>query len=117
MANQDNKKTNRLPTGMIKRSNPLTLSPTEDTSVAVKKVVKKQTPKQSIKGSKPIEVTLSGPKQFLFVLPRIDKSLLTALKDAFPILSNQALIEKALLILLKETRPNAYDDLIKSSQK
>jgi hypothetical protein len=117
MANQDSKKTNRLPTGMIKRSNPLTLTPTEETSNEGKKVVKKQNTKPTIKVAKPVEVSLSGPKQFLFFLPLFDKTLFTALKNTFPKLSNQALVEKALLTLLKEARPNTYDDLIKSNKK
>lgn len=117
MAKNQTIKASRLPTGMIKRSNPLTLTPTEETYDEGKKVVKKQTTKPTIKVAKPVEVSLSGPKQFLFFLPLFDKTLFTALKNAFPTLSNQALVEKALLTLLKEARPNAYDDLIKSNKK
>lgn len=117
MAEKDTNKEGRLPTGMIKRANPLTLSPSEESEKPVKTVAKKKTSVQPSPAKPTKDVTLTGPKQLLFFLPLLDKALLTSLKTAFPTLSNQALVEKALLTLLKETRPNAYDDLIKSIKK
>lgn len=115
MAEKETKSTNRLPTGMIKRANPLTLNASEETPVPVKKTAPKKT--STTKIAQPVAVSLKGPKQLMLFLPLVDKALLTALKTAFPTLSNQALVEKALLTLLKESRPNAYDDLIKSTKK
>lgn len=117
MAEKETKNTNRLPTGMIKRANPLTLNASEEVTPEMKKPAKKKPVATTEKVSKPTNITLKGPKQLMFFLPLIDKALLSAIKTAFPALSNQALVEKALLTLLKETRPNAYDDLIKGIKK
>jgi hypothetical protein len=112
---EKNQPSNRLPTGMIKRANPLTLKPTEEATLVTKKVTKKSQPKANPTKSSP--VVLTGAKQWFFILPLLNKELVRSIKNAFPGLSNQAIVEKALLTLLKEARPNAYDSLIKSMKK
>ena len=101
----------KTPTGMIKRSNPLSLG--ANTTSPNAKLVNKKT--VTVNSKKP-SVTLSGPKAFMFFIPMINRKLLQAIKAAYPQAKLSELVEKALLQLLKDERPNAYDELFKSGK-
>lgn len=113
MAEQESNKSTRLPTGMIKRANPLSLNPSEEKSQnrkQVSKTAKVQTVDEE-------NISLSGEKKFFFILPFVNKALLTELKNVFPSISNQSLLDQALLHLLRTKRPNAYASLVKRIKK
>jgi hypothetical protein len=106
---QDNKKpSSKMPTGMIKRANPLSLQPSTSTS-PIKKVSKSTT----VKVRQTVE-SLSGPKAFMFFLPLVNQDLLKTIKTTYPKLKLAEIVEKAFLQLLKAERPNAYDALMKT---
>lgn len=103
-------------TGMMKRSNPLSLAKPEKVSTSSQpSVTLKKSTASSIDGV--IDTPLIGPTQWLFFLPLLNKDLLTALKTQFPTLTNKALVEKALLTLLKQNSSTAYDRLLKTLKK
>ncbi len=107
-------------TGMIKRSNPLSL---EKEIVATKEVAKptstkKAQPETKVGGnSKNVISTLTGPKQFAMFMPLFNKELLTAVKAKYPALSYVQLIEKAWLLLLAQEQPKAYEALLAAIER
>ncbi len=112
MADQEKKTTSRLPTGMMKRANPLSLASSQEKKKPAVKPTEKVT--KSIKKS---VVTFTGPKGFWFFLPKIDQALLATIKEAFPDLKPNQLLEQGLLTLLQEEKPTAYQALLKALKK
>lgn len=112
MADQEKKTTSRLPTGMIKRANPLSLASPKEEKKPLVKASERVT--KSIKKS---TVSLTGPKGFWFFLPKIDQALLATIKGSFPDLKPNQLLEQGLLTLLQEEKPSAYQALLKTLKK
>lgn len=106
-------------TGMIKRSNPLSL----EKEVSVFKEVSKPSPtkkpadKKVINNTKSKSVVLTGPKQIAMFMPIFNKELVKTIKAKYPDLSYVQIIEKAWLLLLSLEQPKAYEALLATIEK
>ena len=120
MKEKETKPAMKAHTGMMKRSNPLSL---EKESTIAKEVIKptltkKQLPETNVVGrAKDIKTLLTGPKQFAMFIPFFNKQLIKTIKATYPDVSYVQLIEKAWLLLLAQEQPKAYEALLAEIDK
>jgi hypothetical protein len=115
MKEKEIKSPSKTNTGMSKRANPLSLEKETGkakplaTSGSVKKAQTESTPVSVTSTTTP---TLTGSKQFAFFIPLFNKELMTTIKANYPGIPYGQLIEKALLSLLAQEQPKAYEALL-----
>lgn len=119
MTEKETKLPAKTHTGMIKRSNPLSL---EKEATVVKEVSKPSAPKKQpetkvVGTTKETKVELTGPKQIAMFMPIFNKELVTTIKANYPELSYVQVIEKAWLSLLAQEKPKTYEALVAALKK
>jgi hypothetical protein len=115
MKEKETKPTAKTNSGIMKRSNPLSLDKEATITKEVTKptLTKKQLPDiKDVGKGKAVKTSLTGSKQLTIFIPFFNKQLVKTIKATYPDLSYVQIIEKAWLTLLAQDQPKAYDALL-----